>query len=577
MNKTRISVAMTVFVIVAASGAFAVTVPDDIAIGEYGTRMDTFLTRLQAFGFQGTVLAAAGGEVILHRAFGLADVPSGRPNRTSTQFCTGSVTKQFTAAAIMHLLDRGKLSVADPISKYFDDVPDDKQGITIHHLLTHTAGLQGQYGDDDESIPRDDFVRLVLSSPLAYPPGDHYEYSNAGYSLLAAIIEIVSRLDYEEYLQTYLFKPAGMEHTGLHLLHVPDSLIARSQNKELGYPSPAARPRDAWHLRGNGGILSTTADMYRWHLALSGNMLLSDSAREMMFTPHVPEGPEGRGYYGYGWVVQQSSRGTTVIWHNGGAMPHGWGCAMYRYVDDDAVFIVFTNSLIEGMLPMDDVVANLAGILFGRAVVFPPATTNIDPAVIEALTGHYTVERNVAFDVAAGERSLLLVPDGQRIYDLLFPSPEAARLVDCNRMTYEMVWALASGDTAGVIGHCDTTMATREKWATMLTTWWNSFDTLGMFKNVKIHGSQPADGAVTYCRINFAQGSVTCRFLWSADKCRGFAGGDVARPAKMLLPQSSSAFVGYNLRTGDSLSVTFLPEGIAEVKAGESTLQAKKE
>src|SRR5262249_27224274 len=133
-------------------------------------------------------------------------------------FSIGSITKQFTAAAILKLQMQGKLSVRDPIAKYLPNVPQDKSAITLHHLLTHSAGLESGFGPGDfEAVTRDEIIKRALASKLRSAPGKQYHYSNAGYSLLGAIVEIVSGGGYEAFLHEHLFKPAGMAQTGYRL------------------------------------------------------------------------------------------------------------------------------------------------------------------------------------------------------------------------------------------------------------------------------------------------------------------------------------------------------------------------
>ena len=144
-------------------------------------------------GFSGAVLIARGGEILLNEGYGFADKEQGAPMTPDTVVDIGSVTKQFTAAAILVLSDQGKLDVEDSIGRFFPNLPEDKSGITIHHLLTHTAGLVDGVGDGDfDHIPTEEFFRRVFDSELLSAPGERHSYSNAGYSVLARIVELSS-------------------------------------------------------------------------------------------------------------------------------------------------------------------------------------------------------------------------------------------------------------------------------------------------------------------------------------------------------------------------------------------------
>jgi CubicO group peptidase (beta-lactamase class C family) len=160
------------------------------------------------------VLVARDGEVLLHRGYGMADAEAGVPNGPETVYDIGSITKPVTALAILALEEEGRLRTTDPITRFFPEVPEDKRGITLHHLLTHSAGLIGDLGGDYEAMPRDTLVRRALASGLRWAPGTRYAYSNLGYSLLGAVVEIASGEPYEQYLRDRILLPAGMERTG---------------------------------------------------------------------------------------------------------------------------------------------------------------------------------------------------------------------------------------------------------------------------------------------------------------------------------------------------------------------------
>lgn len=318
------------------------------AQGRTARRVDAFMKDLAAQGYAGSLVVDAGGQLVLAEGYGSADREAGTPVTVDTVFDIGSVTKQFTAAAILKLEAQGRLAVGDPISRFFANVPEDKEGVTLHQLLTHTAGFREGLGDDYQPISREAYLDLALRTPLAHPPGEVHRYSNVGYSLLAAVIELVTGQPYEVYLRENLFQPAGMAHTGYVLPEWQDDRLAHGyttasgRTKDRGTPLdyPFAEDGPFWNLRGNGGILSTAADMYRWHQALRGDAVLSDASKKKLFTPHVAEGYEQESYYGYGWVIVPTPVGTLQT-HNGG---NGIFFAdIYRFVDADA-FIFITSS-----------------------------------------------------------------------------------------------------------------------------------------------------------------------------------------------------------------------------------------
>jgi CubicO group peptidase (beta-lactamase class C family) len=315
-----------------------------------GTKLDNQMRQIAEKGFSGIVFVVKNGHIEFDKGYGLANKEKKTPYSAETVFDIGSITKQFTGAAILKLEMQRKLRTTDKITKYFEDVPADKADITLHHLLTHSAGLIDVLGRDYERMTRDDLIKKALASKLKSVPGEKHKYSNLGYSLLGAIIEIVSGNSYERYLHDNLFKPAGMKQTGYVLPKWKTENLAVGYKKDgsrWGTPTDQLWDKDGpfWNLRGNGGILSTAGDLYKWHQALADEKILSKEAKEKYFAPHIAEEPGGDSFYGYGWVIQKTRRGTNLIWHNGGN-PYFFA-DFRRYVDDKVVVIVATNSPME--------------------------------------------------------------------------------------------------------------------------------------------------------------------------------------------------------------------------------------
>lgn len=334
----------------AVNAVFAQKSPaNGLVKGALGAKLDNQLQEITGKGFSGVLLIAKDGQVVLEKGYGLANREDKITYAPKTVFTVGSITKQFTGAAILKLEMQGKLQTSDKITKYFKDVPPDKADITLHQLLTHSAGFVHAIGDDYERLIRDEVIKKALASKLKYVPGAKHDYSNVGYSLLGAIIELVTGASYERYLHDHLFKPAGMKETGYVLPKWKPAHLAvgyHQDGKRWGTPLDHAWDKDGpyWNLRANGGILSTVGDLYKWHLALEGDQILSKEAKEKYFAPHIAEQPEAYSFYGYGWVNEKTPRGTTLIWHDGG---NGFFYADFRrYIDEKVVYIVATNSRI---------------------------------------------------------------------------------------------------------------------------------------------------------------------------------------------------------------------------------------
>ncbi len=304
-----------------------------------------FLDDTLPSGASGTVVAAHNGRVVHCAGFGLADRDANVAARCETVYDTMSMTKQFTAAAILKLEMMGKLRVSDPLSKFVGPVPDDKRAITLHHLLTHTAGLPEQLGGDYDALSREDMIDGALASELRSAPGTEYSYSNLGYSILAAIVEKVSGRGYEEFLAAQMFAPAGMTQTGYVLPEwKPDQVAVeydeKGEPKGRPFDHPWADDGPYWNLRGNGGMLSTAHDMFRWHVALRGDEILSKNAKDKMFEPHVLEEEGGDSYYGYGWVISPSDDGR-ILWHDGG---NGWSLGILARFPDRGAMVFWVSN-----------------------------------------------------------------------------------------------------------------------------------------------------------------------------------------------------------------------------------------
>lgn len=337
---------------------------DETIVNGLGAELDSYLSGMVADGFSGAVLVAQGGDVVLHKGYGLADKALEVPITTETVFDTGSVCKMFTAAATLKLEEQGSLSVEDPITKYFDGVPEEKAGITIHHLLTHTGGLQMYSGEDEEAISRDEMVRRVLEEELRFPVGTRHGYSNPSFGLLGAIIELVSGQAYESYVHEQVFRPAGMLRTGYVIPQWAPGQVAHGYSEE-NPGTPMEWWMDdgpGWNLRANGGMLSNAGDIYRWHVAFEGGVVLSEEGRRKMITPYLPaKGVLPRdASSGYGVYVWETPRGTRMITRGGTSQ---FGYSSYRwYVDEGVVAIMTTN---QEHTRMREVEEEIAGRIFG--------------------------------------------------------------------------------------------------------------------------------------------------------------------------------------------------------------------
>ena len=308
-------------------------------------KLNALVTKLDSKGFYGTILVAHKDSILFAKGYGFRDAAKQLPNTRKTIFGTGSLTKQFTAAAILKLEMQGKLSVRNKINMYFPQLPSDLKDIQIHHLLTHSAGFPVAIGSDYDAISENEFIDQAFAAAERIKPGSHHEYSNVGYALLSIIIEKVSGISYEAYLKKNLFDPAGLENTGYVLPDWDVNSIAKGYTKKEEWGKPNDKPwnKDApyLHLKGNGGLLSTVEDLFKWHLALKGDEILSQEAKAKYYGKHIEEIPGEDSYYGYGWVIIPTGDGTDLVTHNGG---NGIFFAdFWRLFDEELTIIMMTN------------------------------------------------------------------------------------------------------------------------------------------------------------------------------------------------------------------------------------------
>jgi CubicO group peptidase (beta-lactamase class C family) len=287
-------------------------------------RADSVLQGLQAKGFSGVVLVAKNDSVILSKGYGLANRATRSPLTPSSVIQIGSNTKDFTAVAILQLMERGKLVLSDSIAKFLDGVPPDKRGVTVEQLLRHRGGFPQSIGRDWDRVSRSEAVAEAMATPLLFPPGTGRQYSNTGYALLAAIIEIVSGTSFDQYVQDNILTPIRLHDTGLHLPRFDPARAAHGyrDGQDMGtFLERQAAPDGGpyWHLRGNGGMLSTVGDMYRFYQVLMGDPrpILTPASRDIMFQPNAPSvlaGSDGTFFFMYG--REPDARLETIIVSN---------------------------------------------------------------------------------------------------------------------------------------------------------------------------------------------------------------------------------------------------------------------
>lgn len=338
--------------------------------------------------FSGSILIARDGQAIVSKSYGMANVELDVPNTPNTVFRLASLTKQFTAAGVMMLQERGKLNVNDSFCKYLTDCPQAWQPITIRHLLTMTSGIPGATAMElgplqGLPVPWKQWLAATKTKPLDFAPGENFKYANPGYTLLGFIIERVSGKSYGEFLQENIFTPLGMKQTG----HEDPRRIIK--NRATGYRQLPGDPvtnvpyAEVVALYAAGGIYSTTEDLLLWDKALYTDKLLSRKSIDEMFTPFKEMLP-GKGY-AYGWWSSKKF-GRQEVAHGGNLA--GFITYIARYPSERVTVIVLSNN---GRGSSGKISNVLSAIVFGAPYEIPRERRAVAVAssVLEKYVGQY--------------------------------------------------------------------------------------------------------------------------------------------------------------------------------------------
>jgi len=354
--------------------------------------------------FMGSVLVAQHGKTIFGQSYGMADLEWSIPNSSTTRFNIASMTKQFTAAAVLLLEDRGKLKTDDSIRKYFPEAPASWDKITIYNLLTHTSGISD---DAATYVPGTPDKMIFHDKPPNFQPGEKWSYVNMGFLVLGYLIEKISGQTYEEFLKENIFQPLGMNDSGL------ESFVTILPHRASGYwPGAnglenAARP-DTRLGFASGALYSTTEDLLRWEEGLFGGKVLSPASFHKMTTPF-------RNDYACG-LFSRRVNGHLVIEHNGDNI--GFNAVMAYYPEEGLAIIVLAN---QNGQSMDKIATALAALAHGETV--PPPSIHkeirLSSVVLARYAGKYQFADGGSVEMAS-EGNHLVTSSGT----LFFPESE---------------------------------------------------------------------------------------------------------------------------------------------------------
>ena len=356
------------------------------------------------------VIVTRKGQVLHRAAYGMANVELGVALQPDHVLRIGSVTKQFTSAAIMMLAEEGKLAVTDPVTKFLPDYPTQGKTITVEHLLTHTSGIQS-YTDMPkwrnmfrQDMPLTELIDLFKNEPMQFEPGARWRYNNSGYILLGAIVEKVSGKKYADFVQERIFTPLGMADTRYD---VTEQVI---QRRAAGYGRAGDRIVNAQYLSmtqpyAAGALMSTVDDLAKWDAVLTaGRVINADSLARSVASYRLSGGNESG--YGYGWSLGRYE-GRAVQEHGGGI--HGFRSYVLRIPSDGVYVAVLSN--IAAAAPSPDMLARqAAAIAIGKPLVNPTPVT-LTPEQLDAYVGRYVTLPGARF-VVSREGSRLFVQPG---------------------------------------------------------------------------------------------------------------------------------------------------------------------
>lgn len=339
----------------------------DIQAQQLAANVDEYMNAVVKQGkFSGCVLIAREGKLLVNKGYGLANLELGVPNTPQMKFRIGSLTKQFTAMAVMILQERGKLTVQDSVCKYVPECPPAWADVTIHHLLTHTSGIPDllSFPDFQKTMalpsPVAQTVERFRTKPLDFKPGAKFKYSNSGYVLLGYIIERITGQTYEAFLEENIFEPLKMLNTG------SDHNDAIIKNRAAGYSKRNDAIINTPFIdmsipTGGGSLYSTVEDLFLWDQALYAGKLITKTSYEAMFTSYTTA-DWGDGV-AYGWFLGKDKAGHRYMGFLGGI--NGFAAQIMHYTEQKVLIVVLSNY---SFAPMTDIERDLAAMVFTNEV-----------------------------------------------------------------------------------------------------------------------------------------------------------------------------------------------------------------
>lgn len=363
--------------------------------------------------FNGSVMIAKGGDILIDKGYGFKNFDAKTPNGANTIFQIGSVTKQFTSTIILKLAEQGKLSLNDKLNKYFPDFPNADK-VTIENLLTHTSGIYNYTNDTsfmihdvERSFNRQMLFTMIKDKPLEFEPGSKFSYSNSGYLLLGYIIEKVTGKKYERVVRAQIFTPLNMNHSGFDFTHLKSADKATGYSVITGTTATKSKIVDSSVSFSAGAIFSNLSDLYKWDQSLLTEKILKKGSLENAFKPRQSK-------YGLGWTID-TIEGRRLITHNGGIdgfLSHN------SIIPADSISIsILSNSLTA---EIGQISKDVFSILYNKPYKLPEEQKEIavDSIILKKFAGEYELAPNFKITVILVNGGLKAQATGQPQFDL---------------------------------------------------------------------------------------------------------------------------------------------------------------
>ncbi|MBN1271492.1 MAG: serine hydrolase [Candidatus Aminicenantes bacterium] len=538
--------------------------------------IDDYLTRLEAHGFSGNVVVVEQGKLLLNKGYGLINEKPGHIFTDQTPFPIASITKPITAAAVLLLDQKDKVRINNQIDLYFEDVPDDKKKITIHHLLTHTSGLPR----DAQKTSRDKLLRIILDSKLIHPVGKQFAYSNAGYQLLGLLIEKITGDTYEQFILTHLFQPFNLTCTFENDSSAWKQL-PRAFDESQVY-TIFKKNYQADNKIGSGGIVCTITDLYKWFTTVLNRKILKEMYLKEAFSQQVKIDDDGNySGYGYGFYLNFTNPEDRIIIHGGDIF--GYHSELRWHKDQNRLIILFTNKELYGLgVHKRVIVSNINKLMNGNEINQPDKFEAVSADEIRTYAGIYKLDEENFFHVWEKNNKLMIGAEGQEAINFLAVHNQDQKefINQKNESTKEIVAALVKG-RKDILKK----LFTKSTYNFFVPYWLESLENLrkeyGKLKKVIVKGSIAYPWQEKYIRCYtyyvFENKTVDISFIWNQNKLyetleqSGF-------PYPVIMPlvkHSGNMFAVFDLVTSKGQSIRFKDQKLI-IEVDSKTIFANK-